>query len=119
MALLTLIPESTAPATHVMIIGVGTYYHLPDGQAPNPASNWALGQLSSATTSALYFLKWLLDDFNHPARPLATVEHLISGGAEVKDRTGQLQPSEEPTMLALKKACKRWSDRASSHPENI
>jgi len=102
-----------------MVVGVGSYYHLIGGREPNPTSNWALGQLTSATASASYFLEWLLYEFHNQDKPLATVEHLISAPGGVKDRTGQVQAGEEPTMSALEAACKRWSDRAGSNPENI
>ena len=60
------------PATHAIVIGVGTYPHL-NGGDPERLSRYhgGLKQLSSPPESAREFTNWLLDEFHNPAKPLA------------------------------------------------
>lgn len=119
MALLSIIPDHPGPATHVMVIGVGSYAHLNGGSGPPAAENWNLKQLSSAPLSAQHFIQWLVKDYRNSEAPLASIEHLISSPHQVADAAGTLHASQEPTMANLYTAYKDWKRRAGSHPDNI
>jgi hypothetical protein len=112
MATLDLKPGHAGPATHALVIGVGTYRHLEGGI--QPADNqWGLRQLPGASISAKRFVDWLRQSFHHPEAPLATIEHLITAPE------GIALGSDEPTMDAIRRKFFRWKERASAHAENI
>lgn len=112
MATLNLLPGHQGPATHAFIIGVGSYHHLKPGDA------WGLGQLSTAPVSAQRFANWLLQRYSDPGRPLASIEHLISGGT-FTDHANVVHASEEPELARIEAAYTQWFERANRHPDNL
>jgi hypothetical protein len=119
MPLLELIQSPTGPATHAMVIGVGTYIHLKGGTGPQAARQWGLEQIPSAPLSALHFIDWLLNRFDNPTHPLATIEHLISAPSVVTDRSRTKHSSTEPIMANIMAAYTQWIARAGTNPDNI
>uniref|UniRef100_UPI003AF71AAD hypothetical protein n=1 Tax=Thiolapillus sp. TaxID=2017437 RepID=UPI003AF71AAD len=87
--------DSGKPATHAVVIGVGAYPHLNGG---DPAAltdlHGGLGQLSSPPVSARTITDWLLDSFNNPDKPLASVSLLVSEeeGGQVYHHDSRCQP---------------------------
>ncbi|MBD8527425.1 caspase family protein [Pseudomarimonas arenosa] len=70
--------DSGKPATHAAVIGVGHYPHLLGGGGPTTDLNGGLGQLTSPPESAYAVARWLLDEFNNPDTPLASLSLLVS-----------------------------------------
>jgi hypothetical protein len=66
--------------THVLVIGVGHYRHLPGGDGPIvPADReYGLGQLTSLPISARAFAKWMLTNYENPVAPIGSVDLLLS-----------------------------------------
>jgi hypothetical protein len=66
------------PATHALVIGVGAYPHLNGGTGKRTADHDGMEQLTSPPISAREFASWLISDFHHPEKPLASVSFLLS-----------------------------------------
>jgi hypothetical protein len=66
------------PATHALVIGVGAYPHLNGGSGRRTDRHDGMEQLTSPPISARMFASWLLSEFNHPTKPLASVALLLS-----------------------------------------
>jgi hypothetical protein len=106
------------PATHVMLVGVGSHPHLPDGDDPRLVRDMGLRQLSSPPMSARALATWFLTRHRNVSAPLATVELLLSpcqsfgwpGEAEV--------PIEPATIANIAQAFNRWYERCDSHSDN-
>src|SRR6185503_9548302 len=120
-----------SPAVHAFVIGVGDYPFLEGGsKKPIDKPTWGLGQLTSAPRSALEMANWLATDFElpaigpHPARPLASIELLVSqagGSATFADPSAGVGADaiavERATMHATTAAFSDWFDRAHSHED--
>lgn len=76
----SLIPELVdAPGTHVLIIGVSRYRHLPGGEEPTEtAANLNMLQLSGAARSASEFAAWMMKEYRNPIAPLSSLRVLLS-----------------------------------------
>lgn len=70
--------SSDGARTHALIIGVGTYRHLPSGQEPRLAKDYGLEQLTSPPISARAFADWLAKDYRNPDAPLGSIDMLLS-----------------------------------------
>jgi Caspase domain len=66
------------PATHALVIGVGSYPHLNGGSKKLSAQHDGMEQLTSPPVSARMFASWLMSAFKNPAKPLASVALLLS-----------------------------------------
>lgn len=71
------------PATHALVIGVGDYPHLNGGSKTRTDRHDGMEQLTSPPISARMFASWLLSDFSHPNKPLASVSLLLSEAPKV------------------------------------
>ncbi len=67
------------PATHALVIGVGAYPHLNGGTEKRTDQHDGMEQLTSPPISARAFASWLMSEFHHPDKPLASVALLVSG----------------------------------------
>jgi hypothetical protein len=78
-----LVHETAAvgPATHALVIGVGAYPHLNGGSKKRTERHDGMEQLTSPPISARMFASWLLSEFRHPEKPLASVALLLSEAA--------------------------------------
>src|ERR1043165_5467672 len=67
-------------ATHAVVIGVGRYPHLRDGDGARLADPEDMGQLTSPPVSARAVATWMLDNLAcaNTARPLGTLRLLVS-----------------------------------------
>ena len=116
--------DSGNPATHAVVIGVGAYPHLNGG---DPAAltdlHGGLGQLSSPPASARTITDWLLDSFNNPDKPLASVSLLVSEeeGGQVYHHDSLQQPFSAPaaTFGNVKQAVRNWKKRGDVNEENL
>ena len=80
--------------TRALVIGVGHYPSLPGGGGPEMTRPEGLRQLQSPPVSARAFARWLIEHYDAPARPLASVHVLISETAPQPleyTRDGQVQ----------------------------
>jgi hypothetical protein len=110
----------TAPGTHALVIGVGSYDHLLGGTGTMLDNPYGLAQLGSPPLSALRVAEWLLNDLHNPDAPLASLEVLVSAttAAVLQTPSGPVTV-EAATMSNIKAAAARWFQRADSDPENI
>ena len=105
--------------THVLIIGVGRYPHLLDGEAPPFAFHGGMGQLTSPPNSALEIANWFATNHSHPEKPLRTLQLLISGTPNTfMTPAGQRIAAEPATLENIRTAVKVWRDYGNSHEEN-
>lgn len=114
------------PATHAVIIGIGSYPHLPGGSSrAKTAHHEGMGQLTSPPQSARHLARWLIDQFDSPARPLGSVQLLISEkkprpfplrGA-VGERTSVTVP--RATKAEIERALADWRSKGDSHSDNL
>lgn len=109
--------------THVLIIGVGHYRHLPGGDGPPVSANreYGLGQLTSPPISARAFASWMLTNYENPKAPLGSLDMLLSENpsAQFALPRGQSATVEPATMANIKIAFKAWLRRCDSHPNNV
>ncbi len=109
------------PGTHAIIIGAGAYKHLLEGNAAETPHHGGMGQLSSPPISARKFATWLIEHFNHPEKPLATVALLLAEANPTKfhnTKTDQEIKVAYPSMNAVKEALRAWRDRGESNADN-
>lgn len=95
------------PATHALIIGVGAYPHLNGGAGKRTADHDGMEQLTSPPVSAREFAAWLVSEFHHPDKPLASVALLLSEAAP----TPFVDPTDGAKIFAVAEA-------TSTHAEN-
>ena len=116
--------DSGDPATHAIVIGVGRYPYLNGGDPGKlTTENGGLKQLSSPPESAREFTTWLLDEFNNPDRPLATVSMLIAEeGPEQAYTHARLDQPFTPkaaTIAHVAKAVDEWKTLGDRSEENM
>lgn len=110
------------PATHAIVIGVGTYPWLLGGSRARPASAEGMGQLASPPRSAIAFAEWVRDSHLDPSAPLATVDLLVSDGKAAVDYTrpdGSVVTLEIPTKAAIAAALRLWKQRGAAHDGDL
>jgi hypothetical protein len=103
------------PGVHALIIGVSRYPFLANGDTP-VADPWALGQLTSAASSAHAMFEWL-----KKARlpvPLATCRVLLSPSASPNEAPLN-GLTDEATFDNVFQAAHDWRQDASQHQSNI
>ena len=112
------------PATHVFIVGVGSYTYAHGGVTP-VANPRGLGQLTSPPVSAKAMIDWflapLLDPaavgFRNPGAPLASVEALIAAPVpvEVQSPSGPAT-LDGATLDEVRAAFEKWRARVVAQP---
>jgi hypothetical protein len=90
--------KADEPRTHALVIGVGTYHHLPGGDGEPLKKDFGLTQLRSPPISAREITSWLLNCLNNPAAPLGSVDLLLSPAQNLEFRDGRQVPIEDATM---------------------
>lgn len=133
------------PGTHVLIVGVGHYPHLPGGGEQPQVSTEGLGQLSSPPLSARRMATWFLESFHNPEAPLRSLSVLLSERppkpfAWAVDPSGRrrvvevvevgapvTRPSQDPRpdddvaladFATLEEAAQHWFKRGNEHKGN-
>lgn len=113
------------PATHAIVIAVGEYPHLPGGKAKVKFANaHGMRQLTSPPHSGRAIARWLLEEYRHPSKPLASLSLLISdpAGADFtynsdgKSKTVACAPA---NMMDVESAVKEWRALGNSDPEHL
>lgn len=114
------------PGTHVLVVGVGDYPHLPGGSSDEKTDyDDGMRQLSSPPASARAFADWMIGRFTNPDRPLASVELLLSeadlaygpperGGVQAPDAVAG-----PATVQAMSDAAVRWKARGTAEPGSL
>jgi hypothetical protein len=108
--------------THVMLIGVGAYEHLPDGGGDPAEEDFGLGQLTSPPASARALADWFIEHFECPDRPLGTVRLLLSErnpATYINPRTGETHAIPFPTLAETKLAVTEWSEGQVSDDDQL
>lgn len=120
-----------ARRTHALIIGVGSYPHLPGGSLADGQGaivTLGLSQLTTSLHSARVMTDWLLSRFTNPAAPLGSVELLLSPGvytpspeaaARIGIASGTDVAVEEATLDNIKEAFDGWIARCAKFPNDI
>jgi len=113
---------ATPAATHAIVIGVGDYPHLPGGSGTLLLDHQNLGQLSSPPVSARSLADWLIREFDHPTKPLASLRLLVSE-AEPASYThpisGEVHQPCAATVDAVTSALVEWKSAGDSNPDNL
>jgi hypothetical protein len=114
-----------APATHALVIGVSAYENLParhEGPDDDPLK-LGLVNLASPAIGAFRFACWLRDTFHHPAKPLATIDLLLSPSADEMDEDQRLADTmstvRRSTTEVVRKAILRWKRRCRGVPDGM
>jgi Caspase domain len=116
--------------THVLIIGVNDYPHLPGGAKYDewPTKHFGLEQLTSPVVSAQALADWLLTSHYNPDVPLGSIELLLSpamytpsdsAAAKLLSAPGSSIPVEPAELAAIKIATGRWYQQSNQHRDNI
>jgi len=112
-----------ATATHAIVIGVGDYPNLRRGSSKQKTDDHeGMGQLTSPPISAREFASWLIESFEHPEKPLASVSLLLS---ERKPKPFVNPRTNKPSQVALANtsnvlsALLDWRDRGNRSPKNL
>jgi hypothetical protein len=115
----------SGPSTHALIIGVGNYPHLKDGKSPIKFANAGrMGQLKSPPHSARAIARWLIEEYRHPSKPLASLSLLISDPVTsvFNYQLGRRMKSVKPppaSMLEVKQAIRKWRAAGNENPDHL
>ena len=113
------------PATHAIVIGVGHYLHLPGGKAKKKYSQpVGMGQLKSPPISAKAIARWLIEEYEHPEKPLASVSLLVSetndsGFTFNKGKTEKTVAVPLATFPEVEKAIREWHELGNQDPNHL
>jgi len=120
-----LFPDSEAavvkdqPRLHAFVVGVADYPHLNGGSGPLALDPLSLGQVTTSRHTAIAIANWLLGEYKFPAKPLGSVELVLSPSEQLPSRAGVPVDVESATFQNIEDAFNRWVKRCSSHPDNI
>lgn len=112
------------PATHAIVIGVGHYPHLPGGGKKQFANAAGMGQLKSPPQSARAIGRWLIESYNHPDKPLASLSLLLSDSKDskfkykLKGKEKSVQVS-GASMAEVKPAIIEWRELGHKDPNHL
>lgn len=113
------------PGTHVLLVGVGDYPYLKDGDDAKPFDmSMGMGQLSSPSLSVQALATWFMDTnagFHNPDRPLRSIQVLSSadGPVQVNGAGGAEHSVNRARMPSVKQAVIDWMARAGRNSENL
>lgn len=110
------------PGTHVILIGIGAYRYLIDGEDENLETADDMGQLDAPPKSAKALADWFLDHFKNPERPLASLALLVSADEPFRyshdKATAKDHDLPRGTLPEIKAAVRAWNRRASVNRGN-
>lgn len=112
---------------HALVIGVGEYPWLEGGASPSSrAVTDGMGQLDSPPISAKAFCDWLIVEYAHGNRRLATVDLLLSepgGGTysrpQVDGTRGEPFGIEQADIATIREAARVWKARGRASPDDM
>jgi Caspase domain len=109
--------------THVLLIGVGKYPHLPGGTPPAFAMAMGMGQLESPPESVRRMAEWFMDaasGFHNPDRPLRSLQILCSSKVPLSMQGANgMTLVDGARMPAARQAITDWKVRSGRNPENM
>lgn len=114
----------TGPATHAIVIGVGHYPHLPGGGKKPFPNHGGMTQLKSPPVSARALARWLVEEYRHPDKPLASLSLLLSDakgtdftyGPPGKEKTVRAEPA---VMSKVEPAVREWREEGHKNPDHL
>jgi Caspase domain len=111
-------------ATHAIVIGVGHYRHLPGGKGKKAPNTWGLRQLSSPPHSARAIASWLIEEFDHPTKPLASVSLLVADSADSKfsyraKKKARSVRLRDANFSHVATAVRQWHARGNRNEKNL
>src|SRR4051812_34945114 len=113
--------EVNGPGTHVIVIGIGHYDHLPGGGKTPTKHHLNLQQLTSPPVSARKVAAWFIEKFDCLDRPLANVSLVLSEPQRAEftnSRTGMTYKVPTGTIDEVRAALTAWVDRTAAEPRN-
>lgn len=114
-----LVDKPGQPGAHALVIGVGDYPHLQGGSGALSPDHGGMGQLSSPPESARAFARFLLQGYQHPALPLASLDLLVSEAASTPFPTPADGLPGRAAFDAVKAAVLAWFARADTDADNL
>lgn len=113
-------PTAPTPGLHALVIGASQYTHLPSWDEPPQAASWNLQSLGACAIAAASVAQWLRDSSALLARPLKTLDVLLSPTVEeVGKIPGWLAAVEAPTRANVKTAIRRWRDACKDDTSSV
>lgn len=112
----------TGAATHAVLIGIGDYPHLLGGSDTLSEHNDGMGQLTSPPVSARKLAEWLIQNYQNPNQPLASVSLLLSEAPRkdfINPKSQQAHHPEEATHANAEAAITAWAVRGRQNKENL
>ena len=112
----------TDAATHAIVIGIGDYPHLLGGSDTLSEHNDGMGQLTSPPVSARKLAEWLIQNYQNPNQPLASVSLLLSEAPRkdfINPKSQQTHQPEAATYANVKRAIGAWALRGRQNKENF
>lgn len=108
--------KSLKPGTHAIVIGIGRYPWLVGGkQKPTFAQNDGMSQLTSPPASARAFATWLLNSYENPVQPLASVDLLLSDPTSQRfGAAPNKEVIESATLDNVSRAIRDWAARSTT-----
>ena len=112
-------------ATHAIVIGVGHYPHLPGGKSQKKFANaGGMQQLKSPPQSAKAIARWLIEEYKHPKKPLASVSLLVSEPDQSQftfkngnqEKTVDVPPA---TRAEVETAIREWHELGDQNPDHL
>lgn len=112
------------PATHAIVIGVGHYPYLQGGGRKQFRGSPGMGQLKSPPPSARAMARWLVEEYEHPDKPLASLSLLVSDAADsaFEFRVGKKLKSvaaAPATMPEVDAAVRAWRKAGHRNPDHL
>lgn len=105
------------PRTHVLLIGVGHYRHMPGGAEERAERDFTVDQVDSPPLSAQAMVDFLLTEYGHPTAPLGSVEVVAS------EQPGPVVVAGVPVAAAtrsgVRTAYQAWRARCDTDPGNV
>ena len=106
------------PAVHALVIGVGSYAHLPGGELEQFEEHDGMGQLTSPPQSAARIATWLKDHLAAPNLTLGTIDLLVSA-AQLSPFKHFGEDIERASMSNIERAVLRWLALGDAHPDSL
>jgi hypothetical protein len=114
-----LLDKTKKPGTHAIVIGIGRYPWLEGGKKPTFDKSEGMEQLTSPPASAREFANWLLDTYDNPDAPLASVELLLSDAKSQQFKRGKKTTKIDTAEFAnVSEAVDQWVARAK-HEKDV
>jgi Caspase domain len=110
-------------ATHAIVIGVGSYAHLPGGSSKDVYPNHeGLGQLTSPPFSAREITNWLLTKYHNESAPLSSVNLFLSDPASDEYKvpgSGEVKKVDRAMKSPVKKGILDWFKKGNKNKDDL